>query len=69
MVLGYRDFDGIHRENGFIEKNVKGEMLLQFCDEKIMRSKYLVKNEVRKKINKSGGNRTEIDFVLIFKRC
>ena len=45
MVLGLGDlnghagkridgFEGIHRGNGFEKRNVEGEMLLDFCNEK-----------------------------------
>ena len=53
MVLGMGDFNGhvgkridgfesIHGGNGFGERNVEGEMLLKFCDEKELCSKYLL---------------------------
>ena len=60
-------FEGIHGRNSFGKRNVEGEMLLEFCNEKelCVANTWFKKNEERKITYSSRGNRSEIDFVLV----
>ena len=35
-------FEGVHGENGIEKRNTEGRRLLEFCDERAVRGKYLV---------------------------
>ena len=50
-------------------RNVEGKMLLEFCDEKklCVANTWFRKGEKRKVTYSTGGNGTEIDFVLVGK--
>ena len=79
MVLGLGDFNGhvgkcaegfevIHGGYGIGKRNVEGRMLLDFCVQKdlcVVNTWY--KRDERKVTYSSGGNDTEIDFVLVGK--
>ena len=80
LVLGMGDFnghvgkriegyEGVHGGNGIGERNVEGKMLLEFCDEKelCVANTWFRKGEKRKVTYSTGGNGTEIDFVLVGK--
>ena len=62
-------FEGVHGGNGVGERNVEGRMLLEFCDEKevCVANTWFRKTERRKVTFSTGGNETEIDFVLVGK--
>lgn len=62
-------FEGVHGGNGFGERNLEGRMLLEFCDEKelCVANTWFRKEDKRKVTFSSGGNETEIDFVLVDK--
>ena len=80
LVLGLGDFnghvgksaeglEGTHGGYGIGKRNAEGRMLLDFCDQKelcIANTRYKKKDK-RKVIYGSGGNDTEIDFVLVGK--
>ena len=62
-------FEGIHGGYGIGKRNVEGRMLLDFCVQKelcVANTWYKKRNE-RKVTYSSGGNDTEIDFVLVGK--
>ena len=61
-------FEGIHGGYGIGKRNAEGRMLLDFCDQKelCVANTWYKKNK-RKVTNSSGGNDTEIDFVLVGK--
>ena len=62
------EFQGLHRENGTGQQNFEGRMLLKFCNQKqFICSKYMVKKGEKEEDYSSGGNKTEIDFVLVEK--
>ena len=78
MVMGLGDFNGhvgqsvdgfenVHGGNGVGERNMEGRLLLEFCDEKelCVANTWFKKKEERKITYRSGGNGTEIDFVLV----
>ena len=80
MVLGLGDFnghvgkyaegfEGIHGGYGIGRRNAEGRMLLDFCDQKVLcvANTWYKKKEKRKVTYSSGGNDTEIDFVLVGK--
>ena len=60
-------FEGVHGGNGIGERNVEGRMLLEFCDRKdlCVGNTFFKKTNKRKVTFRSGGNETEIDFVLV----
>ena len=60
-------FEGVHGGYGMGERNVEGRRLLEFCDEKnlCVANTWFQKEERRKVTFSAGGNKTEIDFVLI----
>ena len=61
-------FEEIHGGNGFVERNVKGETLLEFCNEKklCVATTWFKKKEKRKKKHTDLKEiKTEIDFVLV----
>ena len=62
-------FEGVHGGFGIGERNLEGKMLLEFCDEKEMcvANTWFMKDDKRKVTFNSGGNKTEIDFVLLGK--
>ena len=62
-------FEGIHGGYGVGKRNVEGRMLLDFCDQKELRiaNTWYKKKDKRKVTYSSGGNDTEIDFVLVGK--
>ena len=81
MVIGLGDFnghvgkridgfEGIHGGNGIGTRNIDGRRLLEFCDEKelCVANTWFRKKENRKVTFSTGGNETEIDFVLVSKR-
>ena len=79
MVLGLGDFnghagkcaegfEGIHGGYGIGKRNVEGRMLLDFCVQKeLCVANTWYKRDERKVTYSSGGNDTEIDFVLVGK--
>ena len=66
QIEGYED---VHGGNGIGERNVEGNMLLEFCDEKelCVANTWFRKGEKRKVTYSAGGNESEIDFVLVGK--
>ena len=62
-------FEGVHGGNGIGERNLEGRRLLEFCDEKdlCVANTFFRKGEKRKVTFSSGGNKTEVDFVLVGK--
>ena len=62
-------FEGIHGEYGIGKRNAEGRMLLNFCDqiELCAANTWYKKKDKRKMTYSSGGNDTEIDFVLVGK--
>ena len=81
LVLGLGDFnghvgkrtdsfEGVRGGYGIGERNVEGKMLLEFCDEKelCVANTWFKKKDKKKVTFCSGGNETEIDFVLVGKR-
>ena len=80
MTLGLGDFNGhvgkqvegfqgVHGGNGIGERNEEGRLLLEFCDEKelCVANTWFRKKEQSKVTYRSGGNETEIDFIVIGK--
>ena len=80
LVLGLGDFnghvgksaegfEGIHGGNGIVKRNAEGRLLLDFCDqtELCVANTWFKKKDKRKVTYSSGGNDTEIDFVLVGK--
>ena len=80
LVLGLGDFngdvgkcaegfEGIHGGYGKGKRNAEGRMLLDFCDQKelCVANTWYKKKDKRKVTYSSGGNDTEIDFVLVGK--
>ena len=62
-------YGGMHGGNEIGERNVEGKMLLEFCDEKelgVANKKF--KKGKRKVTKRTGGNGTEIDFVVVGKK-
>ena len=41
-------FEGVHGGNGVGKRNVEGRRLLEFCDERAVRGKYLVYKDRQK---------------------
>ena len=62
-------FEGVHGGSGFGERNLEGRRLLEFCDEKelCVANTWFKKRDQRKVTFRSGGNQTEIDFVIVGK--
>ena len=62
-------FEVIHGGYGIGKRNVEGRMLLDFCVQKdlYVANTWYKKRDERKVIYSSGGNDTEIDFVLVGK--
>ena len=62
-------FEGIHGGYGMGKRNAEGRMLLDFCDQKelCVANSWFKKKYKRKMTYSSGGNDTEIDFVLVGK--
>ena len=62
-------FEGIHGGYGIGKRNVEGRMLLDFCVQKelCVANTWYKKRDERKVTYSSGGNDTEIDFVLVGK--
>ena len=62
-------FEGVHGGYKIGKRNVEGRRLLEFCDEKelCMENTWFEKKEQRKITYSMGGNKTEIDFVLVGK--
>ena len=79
LVLGLGDFnghvrkcaegfEGIHGGYGIGKRNAEGRMLLDFCDQKeLCVTNTWFKKDNTKVTYSSGGNDTEIDFVLVGK--
>ena len=80
LVLGLGDFnghvekcaegfEGIHGGYGIVYRNAEGRMLLEFRDQKelCVANTWYKKKDKRKVIYSSGGNSTEIVFVLVGK--
>ena len=79
LILGIEDFNGhvgkkmdgfesVYGGNGIGEQNLEGRMLLKFCNLKYLCvANTWFKKEKRKVTYRSGGNKTEIDFVLVEK--
>ena len=61
-------FEGVHGGYGIGKRNVEGRRL-EFCDEKelCVANTWFEKKEQRKITCSMGGNKTEIDFVLVGK--
>ena len=81
LVLGMGDFNGhvgkriagyedVHGGYGIGERNVERKMLLEFCDEKelCVANMWFRKGKKRKVTYSTGGNESEIDFILVGKR-
>ena len=81
LVLGLGDFnghvgkcvegfEGIHGGYGIGKRNAEGRMFLDFCDQKELSvaNTWFKKKDKRKVTYSSGGNDTEIDFVLVGKK-
>ena len=62
-------FEGDHGGNGIGQRNAKGKMLLEFCDEReLCEANTWFKKTDKKMITfKSGNNESEIDFILVSK--
>ena len=62
-------YEGVHGGNVFEERNLEGRLLWEFCDEKdlCVANKWFRKEDRRKVALSSGGNETEINFVLVDK--
>ena len=61
-------FVGVHGVYGIGKRNVKGRKLLKFCDEKeLCMVNTWFEKEQRKITYSLGGNKTEVDFVLVGK--
>ena len=62
-------FEGVHRGHGIGKGNAEGRLLLDFCDQKklCVANTWFKKKDKRKATYSSGGNETEIDFVLVGK--
>lgn len=60
-------FEGVHGGNGYGVRNVEGEMLLEFADAKELTVLNTVfkKQDVKKITFASGGNNTQIDYILM----
>ena len=79
LVLGLGDFnvhvgkraegfEDIHGWYGIGKRNAEGRMLLDFCDQKdLCAANTWYKKDKRKVTYSSGGNDTDIDFVLVGK--
>ena len=75
LVLGLEDFnghvgkcaEGFEGIRGIGQRNAEGRLLLDFCDKKelCVANTWYKKRDERKVTYSSGGNDTEIDFVLI----
>ena len=63
------EFEGIHGGYGTGKRNVEGRLLLDFCDQKelCVANLWYKKKDKRKATYNSGGNDTEMDFVLVGK--
>ena len=64
-----KGFEGIHGGHGIGKRNAGERMLLDFCDQKelCVANTWYKKKDKRKVTYSSGGNDTEIEFVLIKK--
>uniref|UniRef100_A0A0L8HI00 Endonuclease/exonuclease/phosphatase domain-containing protein n=1 Tax=Octopus bimaculoides TaxID=37653 RepID=A0A0L8HI00_OCTBM len=65
--VGDLSFEGVHRGNGIGERNVEGRMLLEFFVMRkgcVWQTRGLGKQK-RKVTFSTGGNETEIDFMLV----
>ena len=62
-------FEGVRGGNGIGQRNAKGRMLLEFCDEKelCVANTWFKKTDKRKITFNSGNNESKIDFILISK--
>ena len=62
--------EGVHGGNGIGERNQEGRLLLEFCDEKelCVANTWFRKKEQSKVTYRSGGDETEIDFIVIGKK-
>ena len=62
-------FEGMHGGYGIGKRNVEGRRLLEFCNEKelCVENTWFEKKEQRKITYSMGGNKTEINFVLVSK--
>ena len=62
-------FESVHRRNGIGKRKKEDRMLLEFCDleDLCVASTLFKKKEKRKVTYSSGGNETDIDFVLVKK--
>ena len=62
-------FEGVHDGYGFRKRKVKEKRVLEFCDEKelCVANTWFKKEEQRKITYSVGGNKMEIDFVLVSK--
>lgn len=60
-------FEGVHGGNGFGKRNKEGEMLLEFAVamDLVVSNTYFMKSDSKKSTYESGGNRSEIDFILV----
>ena len=81
MILGLGDFnghvgkqidgfEGVHGGNGLGLRNVEGRLLLEFCDarELCVANTWYKKKEKNKITFRSGGNESEIDFIVVRKQ-
>ena len=60
-------FEGVHGSNGYGDRNVEGEMLLEFAVamELCLVNTWFRKEESKKVTYESGGHRTVVDYVLV----
>ena len=63
-------FVGVHGGKGFGERNVEGEMLLEFADAKglVVGNTWFDKDDGRKVSYESGGCKTVVDYILVRRR-
>ena len=64
------EFEGVHGGNGFGNRNIEGEMLLEFAQAMglIVTNTWFQKRDSRKISYESGGCKTVVDYVLV-RRC
>ena len=62
-------FEGVHEGNRIGEQNLEGRMLLEFCNQKdlCVVNIWFKKDKKKKVTYGSGGNESEIHFVLVEK--
>jgi len=60
-------FEGVHGGMGYGNRNVEGEMLLEFADAKelVITNTCFTKDDARKVSYESAGNKTVVDYILV----